>query len=365
MADYRDILRSLEELNPYERYAGDLKQHSGSPLSYAQYIYLVQHGIDGCTPIDLESHAAQREQQDTLESFHGRYAQEGLSERDFFSPGSDIEAQQLLRYIDIPPHAHRFAECAFVLEGSCIHHVGKNEVIQKAGSFVLIPPLTQHHLVAVDNAVCLTVKAKVSLILRLSIPQLPSMAYPLSFSCGDDDAVRSMLLFLYQQQNSALPYHEKLMELTFTALITYILQSYSATMQPLYSLSIKDQQLLDMVNYMYNNYQTITLQKLAEEFHYNEAYLSRMFHQQTGQSFSETVRDFKLKKAGELLKSTDWKLGQICDSIGYRDTRQFIRSFKKLYGTTPQSYREKARTEELDPFSPQAEQAESTAPAGR
>ena len=70
-----------------------------------------------------------------------------------------------------------------------------------------------------------------------------------------------------------------------------------------------------MVNYMYNHYRTITLHDLASEFHYNTSYLSRMFQEQAGRSFSETVKDFKLRKAVELLKTKNWKLDQICDTL--------------------------------------------------
>ena len=129
------------------------------------------------------------------------------------------------------------------------------------------------------------------------------------------------------------------MESTAAALITYILQRYMDTMQPLYSIALRDKRLLDMVNYMYNHYRTITLHDLAEEFHYNTSYLSRMFQEQAGRSFSETVKDFKLRKAVELLKTKNWKLDQICDEIGYSDTRQFIRSFKQMFGVTPDRFR--------------------------
>ena len=69
------------------------------------------------------------------------------------------------------------------------------------------------------------------------------------------------------------------------------------------------------------------------------SYLSRMFQEQAGRSFSDTVKDFKLRKAAELLKTKNWKLDQICDEIGYSDTRQFIRSFKQMFGVTPDRFR--------------------------
>ena len=230
-------------------------------------------------------------------------------------------------------------KCAYVLRGSCIHRVGENEVLQQEGSFILIPVPTRHQLIAVGDALCLTMKIRLSHFVKMSIPHLPSMIYPISFQCGKDPAAESMLLFLYEQQSLTLPYQKELMESTAANLITYILQRYMDTMQPLYSVALRDRRLLDMVNYMYNHYRTITLHDLAAEFHYNESYLSRMFQEQAGRSFSETVKDFKLRKAAELLKEKNWKLDHICEEIGYRDTRQFIRSFKEMFGVTPDRFR--------------------------
>ena len=48
---------------------------------------------------------------------------------------------------------------------------------------------------------------------------------------------------------------------------------------------------------------------------------------------------FKLKQADKLLQTTDKKLNEICDIIGYSDTTQFIRDFKQRYGNTPAKYR--------------------------
>ena len=104
--------------------------------------------------------------------------------------------------------------------------------------------------------------------------------------------------------------------------------------------------MLLMLIPIYNIYLTFRVNiDLAAEFHYNESYLSRMFQEQAGRSFSETVKDFKLRKAAELLKTRKWKLDHICEEIGYKDTRQFIRSFKKMYGITPDKFRKRVQIE--------------------
>ena len=62
---------------------------------------------------------------------------------------------------------------------------------------------------------------------------------------------------------------------------------------------------------------------------------------------NETVRTVDLDelavlRAEELLQGTNMKLNDICEAIGYSDTTQFIRDFKKKYQQTPAKYRKLA-----------------------
>ena len=101
--------------------------------------------------------------------------------------------------------------------------------------------------------------------------------------------------------------------------------------------------MLEICNYMFENYQSITLRGLSQHFGYSEPYLCKLFRDNFQQSFSEILRNFKLDRAQKLLQTTDMKLDDICDSIGYSDTTQFIRDFKKKYEMTPAKYRKQLR----------------------
>lgn len=48
-----------------------------------------------------------------------------------------------------------------------------------------------------------------------------------------------------------------------------------------------------------------------------------------------------MQHARDLLLRTNMKIDDICESVGYRDTTQFIRTFKTIYGTTPKQYQKK------------------------
>lgn len=47
----------------------------------------------------------------------------------------------------------------------------------------------------------------------------------------------------------------------------------------------------------------------------------------------------RLKRAGDLLENTPWKVERIRIEVGYQDHSHFFRDFKCLFGVTPAQYR--------------------------
>ncbi|CAM4323062.1 two-component system response regulator YesN [Paenibacillus endophyticus] len=83
----------------------------------------------------------------------------------------------------------------------------------------------------------------------------------------------------------------------------------------------------------------ITLRDLAEQFSLSPNYLGLIFKEETGKNFSEYFIQLRMEKACELLKSTNLKIYEIADRVGYRHLPYFSRQFKEMYGMTPLEYR--------------------------
>jgi len=84
----------------------------------------------------------------------------------------------------------------------------------------------------------------------------------------------------------------------------------------------------------------LTLSSLAVMFHLNETYLSGLFKQNAGMTFSDYVTKLRMTKAEELLSEKELKLTDIATLVGYSSSSYFSTSFKKYYGTSPKEYRE-------------------------
>ncbi len=83
----------------------------------------------------------------------------------------------------------------------------------------------------------------------------------------------------------------------------------------------------------------INLEEVADRLHVSGEYLSTMFKKETGVTFSETIRIYKIEKIKELLETTSLKLNQISNLTGYSDSKYMSKVFKEQVGVLPSEYR--------------------------
>ena len=95
-----------------------------------------------------------------------------------------------------------------------------------------------------------------------------------------------------------------------------------------------------IIYYIHRNYKNdITLADIAKQFHYNENYLSDILKSQTGQSFTELLREIRVFHAASLLLTTDAPISKIGFDVGFSSNETFLRVFKAHYGCSPSEYR--------------------------
>ncbi|MFW6287215.1 MAG: response regulator transcription factor [bacterium] len=104
----------------------------------------------------------------------------------------------------------------------------------------------------------------------------------------------------------------------------------------------RNKNLIDeMQDYIQVNYaEGITLNEIAQIFNVSSGYLSKLFFEQVGEKFTDYLNSIRLNKAKELLKTSDKKIYQIADEVGFNDSYYFSSWFKKLAGLSPSNYRE-------------------------
>ncbi|MBP1993098.1 helix-turn-helix domain-containing protein [Paenibacillus eucommiae] len=96
-----------------------------------------------------------------------------------------------------------------------------------------------------------------------------------------------------------------------------------------------------VLQYISENYRSdLSLQGLADEFQISLSHMSRVFKEETNQTFSDYLLEFRMNKAKEWLVHTTMPIKEIARELSYANVTNFTRAFKQFFGTPPGKYRE-------------------------
>lgn len=280
-----------------------------------------------------------------------------LHEQTFIEVDANAEIQHLPRYIDIPSHRHDFFEIVCTIHGSCLHQVETAETVMHSGDITIIPPNVGHYLRADPDCITLTIKIRkstfdsvFSVLMRSGTMlsayfarTLYSQHYrnSLTFHCTNDLFLPELLFYMLAQQSNKKRHYHRVIEGLLAAFFPYLVQNYEDTIEFSTGDNALNERIINIENYIRQYYRTATLQSVAEHFYLSPSYLSTLIKKQTGTTFSSMLCRIRMEHAAKLLQSTDMKVEQICEKVGYCDPTQFIRTFKVYYGTTPLQYKKK------------------------
>lgn len=83
----------------------------------------------------------------------------------------------------------------------------------------------------------------------------------------------------------------------------------------------------------------LSLRLVAANIYSNESYLSRVFKKEKGISLIEYILKKRIEESIRLLNTTDLKVYEIAERIGFRDSHYFSICFKKLMGVTVKEFK--------------------------
>ena len=100
----------------------------------------------------------------------------------------------------------------------------------------------------------------------------------------------------------------------------------------------------EITRYIDRNFrQDLSLNALADAFYLSAPYLSKLFKQYHGTTFSEYLVDIRLNNCLHELTGSEQSIENIAAQYGFPNTRSFISHFKRRYGITPSLYRKQHR----------------------
>ncbi len=98
--------------------------------------------------------------------------------------------------------------------------------------------------------------------------------------------------------------------------------------------------ITDMINFIEDNlYDNLSIETLAEFFHYNEKYIGRLFKKMLGCSIKMYICNRRIERATILLQNTNDSITAIATKTGFENVTYFNRRFRQLTNMSPTEYR--------------------------
>jgi two-component system response regulator YesN len=82
----------------------------------------------------------------------------------------------------------------------------------------------------------------------------------------------------------------------------------------------------------------LSLETVAAKVFISPKYLSKLFKEESGVTYTEYVTSQRMDKARLLIESNRMTVEQVASTVGYSTAAYFIKRFKEMYGCTPRNY---------------------------
>jgi len=248
-------------------------------------------------------------------------------------------------------HYHDFFELIYVCKGSPIGVINGQEIHLQEGNLCIMNPNAVHYFKKytketdlILNIVLPTNLFQKSLFqvlfhdpllnaffirYRVENVKQPSFLYLQSLD-KDTDHLIELLAKEYLDKKQ---YSQVIIESLLTLIFSFIIRCGTEHSRH------GNTAMAEIIDYIYMNYQTVSMNAVASQFNYHPKYLSALIHKQTGQTFRDLIVHIRLQNAINYLLYTDYSIEHIVAIIGYKDKSSFYSLFKKEYGMSPAEYR--------------------------
>lgn len=135
----------------------------------------------------------------------------------------------------------------------------------------------------------------------------------------------------------------------FPALLTAVEEASLQVEEALCRMKRKNEdEMQQILNFVQVNFRSdLRLQDIAEHFYLSVPYLSALFKKHVGMTFTNYLREYRLRWAAHLLETTRFNVQKISSEVGYLDSRYFVRLFSEAYGMTPSEYRARLKEKNI------------------
>lgn len=283
------------------------------------------------------------------------YSAEGsnvISSKRLLSDGALIKTRVHTRFTHFPEHTHDYVEAVYMCSGKTTHIINGKSLTLKEGELLFLGQGVRQEILPASLH-----DVAVNFIIQ------PSFFDKTLEMLGDEDTpIKSFILSsLFSEENTGylhfkvagiLPIQNLIENLLWTLIYKtqskrninqltmglLFIQLLNHTDKLVYERR-EDRAIMELLQYIEENYKDASLSEAAERLHYDFFWLSHEIKNRTGKTYTEHLQEKRLSRAASLLKSTRLSVEEVALSVGYENKSYFHRIFSAKYGTSPKKYR--------------------------
>ena len=271
----------------------------------------------------------------------------------------DVFLDPVFRNLPAKNHTHFNFEVDYIYKGTCAFYFEGETLTLEEGNCVFISPNAVHNfsgesedsfilrmyinyetfrsafinLLSGDNVLSNFFKA---------ILTNKKHANYLLLSTGHSETIHDLARFIFLEQYKYDNYSPQCtlnwLKLFFSNILRYFGDTYQFSN---YSTGVD---FVPILKYIDKNYKNTTLSEMASEFNYSISYLSTIIKQMTGKTYSEMIKELKMKDARDYLEQTGKSIEEIAILSGYNNVDHFSKTFRAYYSCSPQQFRKQKNT---------------------
>ncbi len=352
-----DIEALLEELNTFNE----------DEILYKNYYEYLKAGKTYQQLIDDMGVSYAFYRKHILPDVDGGFLPTVISDDNFFrgEDRNNIVITKHNRYTPVFSHKHLLFELIYVLSGSCIQQIEHKTITLTEGQFCLVAPGSVHSISVFDESIILNILIRrstfedifyhilkdtnaISAFFNKTLYTKNQNAY-LLIDSKKDPYIQNHVLSMLLEYREKKKYYEQILNGSITILFSKLLQRFEDTIYVSGDTRQAGNEFTDMLAYIDQNYQQITLHEVASHFHFSDAYCSRLIKKYTGKSFTELKQNIRFRMALFFLENTNKPIAEISSDIGFQNVEHFNRLFKKRFEITPGMYR-KSKAPQSEPL---------------
>ena len=257
-----------------------------------------------------------------------------------------------MRFAPTTPHSHETWELYFVKTGAIYMNLQQKQVSVVAGQSIIIPPEAEHCIIETQDDVsfgsirfCFSIPENDKI--GVSISEMLERISTIPFTCkkeitADFDLLRQMFKDYSEKSDEKLWLYPRI---TAQAMVFFscIMETISKTAYPVTYPGFNDKRDISpmIIEFfmLYASDDTITITDLAKNLNYSVSQTNRILNQRFGKSFRTLMKETRIKKAKYYLTHTDFSIQKISEILGFKESKNFNKSFKETVGVTPTMYR--------------------------